>query len=119
MTRFVDTNILLYVTSRASEEARKRTVALDLLAADNLALSVQYSRSGGRNLMIKQDDLKYQYYGPDMPEVLFDLGRDPQERVNLIGDPAYADACRRFRRRAKELGFGPDANLDYVNAGYS
>ena len=41
MTQFVDTNILLYVTSRASEEARKRTVALDLLSADNLALSVQ------------------------------------------------------------------------------
>lgn len=118
MTRFVDTNILLYVTSRASEEARKRTVALDLLAADNLALSVQYSRSGGRNLMIKQGDLKYEYYGPDMQEVLFNLATDPQERVNLIGEPAFANHCRRFRWRCGELGFGPDANPNYVNAAY-
>lgn len=41
VTRFVDTNILLYAISRAPEEARKRAVALDLLAADDLALSVQ------------------------------------------------------------------------------
>ena len=77
------------------------------------------SQFGGRNLMIKQGDLKYQYYGSDMPEVLFDLGRDPQERVNLIEDPTYADACRQFRHRCGELGFGPDANPNYVNAGYA
>ena len=76
------------------------------------------SQFGGRNLMIKQGDLKYQYYGPDMPEVMFDLGRDPQERVNLIEDPAYADACQRFRCRAGELGFGPDVAPNYVNASY-
>ena len=40
------------------------------------------------NLMIKQDDLKYQYYGMEMPEVLFDLAADPGETVNFIGDPA-------------------------------
>ena len=69
--------------------------------------------------MIKQGDLKYQYYGPDMPEVLFDLARDPQERVNLIEEPAYGDVCRRFRHRCGELGFGPDANPNYVNAAYA
>ena len=53
--------------------------------------------------MIKQGDLKYQYYGSDMPEVLFDLARDPQERVNLIEDPAYADVSRHFRWRCGEL----------------
>ena len=37
--------------------------------------------------MIKRDALKYQYYGPDMPEVLFDLERDPEELVNAIDDP--------------------------------
>ena len=66
------------------------------------------SQFGGRNLMIKQGDLKYQYYGPDMPEVLFDLAKDPQERVNLIGDPAYADDYQRFQHRSRELSFGLD-----------
>ncbi|MYC64589.1 MAG: sulfatase-like hydrolase/transferase [Caldilineaceae bacterium SB0661_bin_34] len=77
------------------------------------------SQFGGRNLMIKQGDLKYQYYGPDMPEVLFDLGKDPQERVNLIEDPEYTDACQRFRYRCGELGFGSNAYPDYINAGYA
>ena len=39
--RFIDTNILLYAISQAPEEVRKRAVALDLLAADDLAFSVQ------------------------------------------------------------------------------
>ena len=77
------------------------------------------SQFGGRNLMIKQGDLKYQYYGPDMPEVLFDLEKDPQERMNLIEDPAYTEVCRQFRHRCGKLGFHPDATLDYANAGYA
>ena len=35
--------------------------------------------------MIKRDHLKYQYYGRDMPEVLFDLSRDPEETIQLCG----------------------------------
>lgn len=57
------------------------------------------------NLMIKHDDLKYQYYGPEMPEVLFDLGRDPAEETDYSHDRHYADAMGRFRARARELGF--------------
>jgi predicted nucleic acid-binding protein len=39
--RFLDTNILLYSISTAPEEVRKRDIAIDLLASDDLALSVQ------------------------------------------------------------------------------
>lgn len=39
--RFVDTNILLYAVSTASEEASKAQIARDLLGVSDLALSVQ------------------------------------------------------------------------------
>lgn len=55
--------------------------------------------------MIKWDDLKYQYYGEDIPEVLFDLKRDPQENTNFIGYPEYADILTKFRKRKAELSF--------------
>ena len=70
------------------------------------------------NLMIKRDDLKYQYYGPDMPEVLFDLSRNPGETVNYINDPHYAVPLDAFRRRRDALGYGSNAVADYRNAGY-
>jgi choline-sulfatase len=65
------------------------------------------SQYSGRCLMIKNGDLKYQYYGdnPDWPEVLFDLASDPDETVNAVNDPAYAEAMVRFRERRKELKF--------------
>lgn len=77
------------------------------------------SQYGGRNLMIKRDALKYQYYGEDAPEVLFDLEADPSERHNFAGEARYADALESFRRRRGELGFGPNADPDYRNAGYA
>ena len=70
------------------------------------------------NLMIKRDHLKYQYYGREMPEVLFDLSRNPQETINYADDPQYAAALASFRARRDELGYGPNARADYVNAGY-
>lgn len=39
--RFIDTNILLYSISRDPAEARKRAIAIALLEADDMALSVQ------------------------------------------------------------------------------
>lgn len=57
------------------------------------------------NFMIKKDDLKYQYY-QNMPEVLFDLKRDPGETVNFAGDPAYAEAMKAFHARLAEYGYG-------------
>lgn len=76
------------------------------------------SQFQGTNVMIKRDHLKYQYYGPDMPEVLFDLEADPTETTDYIDNPDYAEPVARFRDRLAELGHGPDADPDYVNAGY-
>ncbi len=77
------------------------------------------SQFGATNYMIKRDHLKYQYYGEDMPEVLFDLQRNPQETVNYATDAEYSDAMTTFRQRLVELGHGPNADPDYVNAGYA
>ncbi len=63
------------------------------------------SQFDGKNLMIKQDHLKYQFYGASMPEVLFDLEADPGETTNCIDDPAYGQALLQFRRRREQLGF--------------
>lgn len=60
------------------------------------------------NLMIKQGPLKYQRYAPGQPEVLFDLDHDPCETANLIGEPRYVQQLAALRRRASELGFGPN-----------
>jgi len=70
------------------------------------------------HVMIKHDDLKYQYYGAGVPEVLFDLAKDPGETTNVADDPACTDAMARFRARLAELGHGPDADPHYTNAGY-
>ena len=81
------------------------------------------SQFGGTNLMIKRGTLKYQRYDREncreQPEVLFDLEAEPDERRNLIDEPRYADAVAAFRTRCAELGFGPDADPDYCNAGYA
>ncbi len=76
------------------------------------------SQMGKHHLMIKQDHLKYQYYGEDIPEVLFDLANDPGETVNVAGLSEYAERMARFRIRLGQLGHGPGAVKRYVNAGY-
>lgn len=76
------------------------------------------SQMGSSQLMIKQDDLKYQYYGEEIPEVLFDLGRDPGEIANVAQSPQYAGEMALFRKRLAQLGHGPDADPNYKNAGY-
>lgn len=63
------------------------------------------SQFGGTNLMIKQDHLKYQYYGTEMGEVLFDMQRNPEETINYIDDERYIDRIKYFRERSVELGF--------------
>jgi len=75
------------------------------------------SQVGGK-LMIKRDDLKYIYYEKDGTEILFDLATDPDETKNFIADPECTEAVEAFRKRRNELAFGPDADPDYVNAGY-
>jgi choline-sulfatase len=56
-------------------------------------------------LMIKQDNLKYQYYGSSMPEVLFDLDRDPGETHNFAEDPEYQGKMIAFRLRKDQLNY--------------
>ena len=63
------------------------------------------SHMAGNQLMIKRDDLKYQWYGSEIPEVLFDLSRDPKENENFIADPQYADELDYFRKRRTQLGY--------------
>lgn len=101
----------------AGLDSRSLIPLMDGVASDWNNETVSQFR--GTNLMIKWDDVKYQYYGEDMPEVLFDLSTDPNETTNAIDDPKHADIVDRFRRRRAELGFGPDADPGYTNAGYA
>lgn len=77
------------------------------------------SQVGKGHLMIKRDALKYQWYGEDAPEVLFDLEADPGETRNFADDPAYTEAMALFRERRGALGHGPNADPHYCNAGYA
>lgn len=65
-----------------------------------------FLQQGFCNIMVKKDQLKYQYYAHGerggMPEVLFDLASDPRETHNAIDDPRHAGALRLLRARAKE-----------------
>jgi choline-sulfatase len=79
----------------------------------------QIGRAGSTHVMIKQDALKYQYYGEKIPEVLFDLESDPSENENVAAHTQYSDVMMNFRKRLSELGHGPDADPDYQNAGYA
>lgn len=65
------------------------------------------SQFGQHNLMIKRGPLKYQSYGPHMPEVLFDLEQDPTETVDYADHPHYRDKMASFRTRRAELGYEP------------
>lgn len=63
------------------------------------------------HLMIKRDHLKYLSYGSEIPEVLFDLQTDPDERINCIEDPRYSESLVYFRQRRDELGYGGTYNV--------
>lgn len=54
-------------------------------------------------VMIKRDHLKYQYYGTEADDVLFDLKRDPEEKINYIKNPVYANHVAMFRDRCSTL----------------
>jgi choline-sulfatase len=57
----------------------------------------------GSHLMIKRGALKYQHYGEDGAEVLFDLAQDAGETRNFIAAPDYETQVAAFRARAREL----------------
>jgi choline-sulfatase len=128
--RVVDENVnlcdlfatLCELTGTPMPEGTDSRSLVPLMEGDAAAWHEKYhnetvSQFRGTNLMIKRDHLKYQHYD-DMPEVLFDLERNPAETVSYIDDPDYADAVKAFRVRRAELGFGPDADPNYKNARY-
>ena len=63
------------------------------------------SQWGGRNLMIKNGNLKYHYYGDDGSELLFDLEKDPEENRDFGREPEYEEQMAYFGRRREEMGF--------------
>jgi choline-sulfatase len=52
-------------------------------------------------LMVKKDQIKYITSGID-PEQMFDLKTDPDERINLAGNPDYADEQNLLSTLAKQ-----------------
>lgn len=79
----------------------------DAVGWDNI-VSAEY---WGTHLMIKRDHLKYQWYGPDVPEVLFDLKSDPGETTNCISESQYQEAITYFRNERVARGFGVDETV--------
>ena len=65
---------------------------------DNEALSQL-----GDYMMIKKGHLKYQYYGSDIEEVLFDLEKDPCENINCLLHPEYQQDIKSFRERVFDV----------------
>ncbi|WP_113675415.1 sulfatase-like hydrolase/transferase [Vallitalea guaymasensis] len=77
------------------------------------------SQFNGQNIMIKQNQLKYQWYdNGDEKEVLFDLLENPDENINFIQEDKYKTDIERFRKRCSQLGFGDSPITEYKNAGY-
>ncbi len=64
---------------------------LPLLNKDEMSWeNVTYSQYRENYVMIKKDDLKYQWYGDDQSEILFDLKRNPSETENYIENVTYS-----------------------------
>ena len=64
------------------------------------------SQFNGQNIMIKKENIKYQWYEEDQSEVLFDLEIDSTEKQNLVDHVRYQEMLPIFRNRRDELGFG-------------
>ena len=57
----------------------------------------------GDTCMIKQGNLKYQYLGKGQKDVLFDLERDPNEKICFIDEPEYVGPVADFRLKVAEM----------------
>ena len=72
---------------------------LPLLNKDEMSWeNVTYSQYRENYVMIKKDDLKYQWYGDDQSEILFDLKRNPSETENYIHQEVYKEDVLFFRK---------------------
>lgn len=73
---------------------------LPLLNKDEMSWeNVTYSQYRENYVMIKKDDLKYQWYGDDQSEILFDLKRNPSETENYIDQEVYKEDVLFFRKQ--------------------
>lgn len=72
---------------------------------DNIVMSMEGPKRDlpDGQFMIKKDALKYQYYGPKMPEILFNLDADPTETRNVIADPRHAQDVQAFRMKCAAM----------------
>lgn len=59
------------------------------------------SQYGGNACLVKRGTLKYQWYGEEREEVLFDLAEDPGETRNVIGEARYAAVVAEMRGRGR------------------
>jgi choline-sulfatase len=112
------------VRERAARDSRS---LVPLLEGDRDAWDDNYPRDEvvsaewGR-IMVKRGDFKYVHFPDDEftdGDVLFDLSRDPDERVNAIDRPEHGPTVAAFRERVTDLGYGPAADPNYEDAGYT
>ena len=66
-----------------------------------------FSEEGVYQRMIRRDNFKLNYYH-GLPCQLFDLGADPRELNDLVGDPAYAETVAKLKAEVLD-GWDPDA----------
>lgn len=90
-------SLLAAVTGENGDAGRGNDLA-------NRPVFAEYHAHGiiGSSYMIKKGGVKYIYY-PGYEAQLFDLARDPDETVNLVNDPAYADVKAEFHSRLLEI----------------
>lgn len=112
------------VRERAARDSRS---LVPLLEGDRDAWDDNYPRDEvvsaewGR-IMVKRGDLKYVHFPDDEftdGDVLFDLSRDPDERVKAIDRPEHGPTVAALRERVADLGYGPAADPNYEDAGYT
>ena len=123
--RFVDTNVLLYAVSTQPGEQAKTRVALSLLEADDLALSVQVLQEFyvQATRVSKQDKLSHhqaasliesfvRYPVQEISVQLFAAALDTKERFHLsYWDAAIVEAARALGCRtilSEDLNHGQD-----------
>lgn len=60
-------------------------------------------KDGTAGVMIKEDNLKFLYFGEDIPPVLFNLEHDSLEKENLSADEAWAQKVFTLTEEASQL----------------
>ena len=53
--------------------------------------------------MLRKDEWKYVYFSEEHPALLFDMENDPQELINLAGDPAHLAIINALRHQLYQI----------------